>query len=231
MATRPAIRRWGHDTAVASGKALEGLFAAVAHVRPADKPLHPRGRLHSAVIERTGTRDAVGVPFIDEPGTSTGIVRLSRATGLPAALPDIHGLALRVPLQSGAHADLLFATTGLGRWSRFVLLPSQHAGQRSYSTLLPYRTSSGPVTLAAVPVHHDERTFDLACATVGGAWQTFARMELSASDSAGSPSFDPVLNQLPGLRYYEWVADLREGAYRAARRSRTDHANRTGDVT
>jgi hypothetical protein len=212
-----------------SGKALEGVFAATARVRPARKPLHPKGQLHTATIERAGLPDHIGVPWIDEPGTSTALVRVSRAVGIPSALPDIYGLSLRLPLFGGSHADILFATTGLGRVSRFVLFPAQHAGQRAYSTLLPYRSTSGPVMLAAVPVDPDGRTFDLACASLGGAWQSFARMTLTEATSDSSPSFDPVLNQLPGLDYYAWAANLREGAYRAARRSRSDGGTSTGE--
>lgn len=222
MEIKSGAQQLGRGAAALAGKALEGVFAATARVRPARKPLHPKGMLHAATIERSGLRDGIGVPWIDEPGTSTGVVRLSRAIGIPTALPDIYGLSLRLPLFGGAYADLLFATTGLGRLSRFVLLPAQHPGQRAYSTLLPYRTASGAVVLAVVPVGADGLTFDLACARAGGAWQTFARMALTESASDDSPSFDPVLNQLPGLGYYEWAASMREGAYRAARRSRTD---------
>lgn len=213
-------QRMGQDLAVVSGRLLEGVFAAVSHVRPAAKPLHPRGRLFTAVITRRGLSDRVGVPWIDEPGTSTGLVRVSRATGLPPSVPDIYGLALRVPEADGP-ADILFATTGLGAVSRFILFPAQHAGQRAYSTLLPYRTPSGPVTLAAIPLGKHEKTVELACARVGQPWRSFAGMTLLESPDETSPSFDPVINQLPGLDYYPWVADLREGAYRAARRSRS----------
>jgi len=213
-------QRLGQGAAELAGKALAGAFAATARIRPARKPLHPKGELHTVTIERSGLRDGIGVPWIDEPGTSIGLVRVSRAIGIPNALPDIYGLALRVPLFGGAHADILFATTGLGRLSRFMLLPAQHAGQRAYSTLLPYRTTSGAVVLAALPVGADGLTFDLACAHAGAAWRSFARMTLTEASSDDSPSFDPVLNQLPGLTYYEWAAAMREGAYRAARRSR-----------
>jgi hypothetical protein len=218
---RTRTQQLGHGAAALSGKALEGVFAATARIRPARKPLHPRGQLHTATIERSGLRDGIGVPWIDEPGSTTGLVRVSRAVGIPKALPDIYGLSLRLPLFGGAHADILFATTGLGRLSRFVLFPAQHPGQRAYSTLLPYRTTSGAVVLAAVPVWADGLTFDLACAPVGGAWQSFARMTLTETSSDDSPSFDPVLNQLPGLEFYDWAATMREGAYRAARRSRS----------
>jgi hypothetical protein len=216
-------QRLGRGATALTGKALEGVFAAVAHVRPADKPLHPRGDLHDVSIERLGLLEGVGVPWIDEPGQSTGLVRLSRATGLPPSLPDIHGLALRV-LDDDTPADLLFATTGLGRLTRFVLLPAQHAGQLAYTTLLPYRTPSGPVTLAARPVGADTREVTLSCAAIGGPWRSFARMILGPSTTQVAPSFDPVLNQLPGLDYYAWATNLREGSYRAARRSRSGSA-------
>jgi hypothetical protein len=218
---KPKAQQLGHDAAALSGKALEGVFAAAARIRPARKPLHPRGLLHTVTIERVGLPDGIGVPWIDESGTSTGLARVSRAIGIPGALPDIYGLSLRLPLDGGAHADILFATTGLGRLSRFVLFPARHAGQRAYSTLLPYRTASGPVVLAAVPTRTDGLTFELAFASLGGAWQPFARMILTEATSDDSPSFDPVLNQLPGLGSYGWAAALREGAYRAARRSRS----------
>ena len=221
---KTAAQELGQGAATLAGKVLTGAFAAGARLRPARKPLHPRGELHTVTIERTGLREAVGVPWIDEVGTATGLVRVSRAVGIPTSLPDIYGLALRLPLDGGAQADILFATTGLGRVSRFVLFPAQHPGQRAYSTLLPYRTTSGPVLLAAVPVGADGLTFDLACAPVGGSWVSFARMTLTEATSSDSPSFDPVLNQLPGLAYYEWAARMREGAYRAARRSRSTDA-------
>jgi len=218
---QPTARKVGRAAAAASGKTLEGIFAATARIRPTRKPLHPRGELHTATIETSGLAESIGVPWIDEPGTSTGLVRVSRAMGLPDSLPDVYGLSLRLPLAGDAHADILFATTGLGRVSRFVLFAAQHPGQQAYTTLLPYRTASGPVTLAAVPVGSDGRAFDLACARVNGPWRSFARMTLTQSASDETPSFAPVLNQLPGLDYYPWVADLREGAYRAARRSRS----------
>ena len=221
MDTRLTARRLGHDAAALTGKALEGVFAVTARLRPTRKPLHPRGDLHTASIETSGLTDRIGVPWIDEPGSSIGLARVSRAIGIPNALPDIYGLSLRLPLFGDAHADILFATTGLGRLSRFVLFPAQHPGQRAYSTLLPYRTSTGPVILAAVPVGRDGLTFDLAYARPAGEWQSFARMTLTEATSDDSPSFDPVLNQLPGLAYYDWAAAMREGAYRAARRSRS----------
>ena len=215
--------------AAVPGAALSVLFGAAARLRPAAKPLHPHGSLLPATVQREGLTHAVGVPWIDEAGRDEVTVRLSRSLGLPEQLPDVHGLALRVPLRD-SHADLLLATTGRGRLTRFVFRPGLQPS--AYTSLLPYRTATGPLLLAAFPVGTGGVDFDLACASPQGAWRTFARLHVGVEDSekgtAGlerrgpdpTVSFDPILNQLPGLRPYAWVATLREGAYAAARRAR-----------
>jgi hypothetical protein len=61
------------------------------------KPIHPRGVVARAVVKRMGSMHGRwGVPWLDEPGTDVGIVRLSRAAGFPAPVPDVLGLALRL---------------------------------------------------------------------------------------------------------------------------------------
>ena len=223
---RPTPPFWSGASQV-GGEVLRVTFAAVARLRPTEKPLHPRGDTMSATIRRTGLSPGVGVPWIDEAGVDDVHVRVSRAIGLPVQWPDIRGLAIRVSTGSETHGDLLFATTGRSRLGRFMLLPARDSFSRTYSTLFPYRTAAGPLLLAAQPDGHD--SFNLACASPRGAWRTFGRLRLDASSTdapTGSdgvgPSFDPVLNQIPGLDYYPWARSLREGSYRAARRSRRD---------
>lgn len=215
--------------AAVPGAALGVFFAAVARLRPEDKPLHPVGSLLPATVSRHGLSPSVGVSWIDEAGEDAVTVRMSRSLGLPDALPDVHGLTIRIPLGE-RHADLLLATTGSGRLTRFVFRPQLRP--RAYTTLLPYETSTGPLLLAAFPRDRDAIEHDLACAGPLGQWRTFAHLRIDVDeDRAGEVglehagpdptiSFDPVLNQLPGLRTYPWVATLREGAYQAARRAR-----------
>lgn len=224
--TGPRNGQWVERASSAAGAVLTGLFAAAARLRPTQKPLHPRGQLVSGTIHRVGMEPRVGVPWIDEPGTDTVRVRLSRAIGLPSGWPDIFGLAIRVPISSGGHGDLLFASTGRSVVGRFVLVPGREPTETVYSTLIPYRTPQGPLLLAVRPT--SERILELACARPGGRWRSFARLELASSPEGDlgdaeevGPSFDPVLNQIPSLEYYPWAARLREGAYRAARGSRT----------
>jgi hypothetical protein len=212
--------------ATVPGRVLQGVFGIMGVLRPAPKPLHPSGTLRRSTIRRHGLTDGerVGVPWIDEAGTSDAVGRFSRATGLPDALPDIHGLAIRVLDDPADPADILLATTGLGCLTRFVLRPSRSAASGAYSTLLPYSTSSGPVLLAAVPDRREAGRLFLAVASPLGHWTVFADLRVADPDPAATGdaiSFDPILNQLEGLGYYPWATQLREGAYRAARWSRS----------
>jgi hypothetical protein len=207
----------------AGGAALAALTRGLAAVRPVAKPLHPRGELLPARLVRRPTSESCGVDWLEGDAEEEVTVRLSRAIGLPAPLPDIHGLALRAQLAGGGHGDVLFASTGLGRLTRFTLTAARHPAGRPMTTLLPYRTPTGPMLLSATPTATptSPRGFALGWAHPAGDWTTWADLEL-LEDRAGDPlvSFDPVLNQVPGLEQYAWVRRLREPAYGVARRSR-----------
>ena len=232
----PLTLRLADAAAIVPGRVLEGVFGLVGLVRPAAKPLHPSGRLLTAHLHRHGLggADRTGVPWIDDPGESHAVARFSRAAGLPHVLPDVHGLALRVQDPAPGHepADILMATTGLGAVTRFVLLPTRSPGARAYSTLLPYRTAGGPLLLAATADRRDSSRRLLAVATPRGDWRVFGHLVIDDDDTSGtgdaSISFDPVLHQLEGLAYDRWAVRLREGAYRAARRTRGARADGPG---
>ncbi|HEX5860396.1 MAG TPA: hypothetical protein VFY58_01050 [Nocardioides sp.] len=199
-------------------RAATGLVSA----RPAAKPLHPRGAVVRGTLRRSGGRTSTGAAWLDRPGADQVLVRHSRAVGLPAPMPDIFGLALRVPNESGGHGDLLFASTGLGRLTRYTLTPALSPYARPLTTLLPYRTPVGAVLLSAV--FQDEVTVVLAWAARSGAWHQFAELSLHEDpvDGADLPvSFDPVRNTLPGLETYDWVRRLRQPAYVTARSRRS----------
>lgn len=205
--------------ASAGGALLATATHAVAKVRPAAKPLHPCGEVVRARLFRQGSETPSGVAWLDEAGEDEVVVRRSRAIGLPRTLPDIHGLALRVQT-ADRYGDVLFATTGRGRLGRFVLTASRHPRQRPLTTLLPYETVAGPVLLSALGIGAD--TYELSWAPGTGDWQPFGVLRLSTQPAEDADiSFDPVLNQLPGLRQYDAVERLREPAYLRARRSRS----------
>ncbi len=203
----------------AAGSVLGVGARTLGAVRPARKPLHPVGRVVVGRLRRRGLDPPTGVAFLDSAGDEPVVVRESRSIGLPESLPDIHGLAVRVTNPDGSPGDLLLATTGWGRLTRFVLTVSRAAYGRPMTTLFPYQTAAGPVLLGARSDHPG--VVELACAIGGGPWRPFAELAISRDDAPDPPlSFDPVVNQIPGLDQYPVVMRLREPAYRSARRSR-----------
>jgi hypothetical protein len=214
----------GSSAASVGGRAIGAVFGAVSSLRPAAKPLHPVGSVSTGVLRRRGSAQRSGVPWLDEPGEEQVLLRLSRSVGLPPPVPDVFGLALRVPTDAPGgpgHGDLLFSGTGRGPLSRFLLVPSLSARSRTLGTLLPYRTPVGPVVLVAEP--RGATAFDLSWACGRGPWVRFATVEVDPdAEAAGDAplSFDPVRNTVPGLEVYGWVRRLREPSYRTARRSR-----------
>lgn len=208
-------RRW---LAGLLGGVLAGLARGIAAARPADKPLHPHGNVLTATLHRIGVQPPTGVPWLDDPGTDDVVVRLSRALGLPHGVPDIFGLALRVPVGEARHGDILFASTGLGRLGRFLLRPSRSPRARPMTTLLPYRTDQGALIMAVQGTSAD--SFDVLCAQRTGPWRRVGTLTLVTEGPDALLSFDPLVNTVPGLDNYRFVDVLREPAYRMARRSR-----------
>src|SRR3954451_10255298 len=86
----------------AGGGAARGTPCAPGpRARPADKPLHPVGAVSRGTLHRYGLTPSVGVKWLDEPGQDKVLVRFSRALGLPGPLPDVLGLAVRIPQPAG----------------------------------------------------------------------------------------------------------------------------------
>lgn len=218
-----------------TGRALGGVLGVVSRVRPADKPMHPRGVVLTGRLRRWGaTSDApTGAAFLDEAGEDDVLVRFSRSVGLPAPLPDVDGLAIRVPLDGadgaegagGAegverpYADVLMSGAGRGRWSRYVLRPSLREQDGFLSTLAPFRSPTGPVLLGARP--HDETVWRLSWARPRSRWTAFADLHLEPDPGRDlSMSFDATVRGPSGLDVYDLHRRLRAPAYRAARRAR-----------
>lgn len=211
----------------AAGQAFGVLFAGASRLR-GGKPLHPRGAVVDGTLVRHGTSAGTAIPWVDEVGTDRVIVRLSRAVGLPRALPDVLGLALRFERADRRH-DLLLATTGSRPVARNLLLPRLDPLAARYTTLFPYAAAGALVMLAAEPdraaAAGAEPAFRLLVASPLGGWRPFARLTLGPLEEARDEAvdFDPVLNPLPGLRLPHALRLLREPAYAAARATRHSH--------
>ena len=206
------------SAARAGGESLAGVIRGIAAARPSGKPLHPQGVVRRGRLVRHGLSPATGSTWLDRAGEDAVLLRWSRAVGLPAPAPDIHGLAVRVPLPDGDHGDLLFATTGWSRPTRILLLPGFSA-ERPMTTLLPYSTAEGALLLGARP---DGDLTRLYAATPLGPWREFAELREVDGAPVDEPiRFDPVRHTLPGLPFPRWVNGLREPAYRTARRTQS----------
>jgi hypothetical protein len=216
----------------ALGSCFAGVFRTIKAVRP-DRPIHPQGVRLTGTLERHGS--ASGTEWVDTAGTDLVTARLSRSLGLPGRFPDILGLALRVA-NDGTPSDVLLASTGASRAGRFALTLRRNAAAGVFSSLMPYKTASGPLLLAARTVsapgrlRAEPQTFradlgqdawilGLYHARPMGRWVRFGTLTLEAGGPADtSERFDPVLNTLPGTGTYAWTARLREPSYTAARR-------------
>lgn len=215
----------GRGAAGVAGAALGALFGLTARIRPTAKPLHPRGFQVTGTLHRRGCDRTWGVPWLDEPGSESVLVRFSRAVGLPGPLPDILGLTVRIHRPEG-DADLLLATTGRGVYSRMALVPRRDLAA-GYGSLMAYRTPAGPAWLLAEGEGEGDdpypRRLRISAGDRAGTWWPFATIELAAAAQDVDPtvSFDPIVHPLPGLALYPWEQRLREGAYAAARSARS----------
>jgi hypothetical protein len=200
------------------------------------KPMHPRGAVFDAVLERHGGASDAGVPWLDAVATDAAVVRLSRGAGLPAPLPDLLGLAVRLS-GDGAPIDLLLTTTGRGPLARLFPLPRRDAAA-VYSSIMAYRSDSGALRLAALPeadgvpsdptplaatVARRGLRFHLAAARGRGPWRPFATLTLTGPVPGLDPDigFDAVQNPPPGLVPDGPMARFRAPAYARARAART----------
>jgi len=214
----------------AIGAVLSDAFAVGQRLRH-PRPIHPRGVVLSGHVRWLPDADPSGVAWIDRgsDGPVPVVARVSRSIGLPASLPDIIGLALRVDTD-GVAADIELASTGWTVPARFALLPHRRVERARFSTIFPYRGTYGPVLLGArtrsgrppatdprEPADADDRAWSLTLghATAFGAWHPFAvaDLRLDADQDDAGLRFDAVRRPLPGSRAYAWVRAARQPSY------------------
>ncbi|MFB4305282.1 DUF1990 family protein [Actinomadura sp. GTD37] len=207
-------------------------FALAARLR--DRPLHPRGLVFDAALVLHGTSRYWGVPLLDDHTELVAEVRLSRAVGLPPALPDILGLAMRWRQPPDGDAELLLATTGRTPLGRHLLRPATRWSPAFYGSLLPYRAGDRRLLLAAaarrnpaVPadltalaraVDEWPLPLDLLVATEFGAWERFGELRLlgpARGDDSEPGRFDPARNPIRGLAPAGWFQQVRGPTYAA----------------
>ncbi|WP_336207326.1 hypothetical protein [Nonomuraea sp. LPB2021202275-12-8] len=225
ITVRPRTVPAGRARVEEAARLLAGLAGRLRHGRA----LHPRGLVVAATLQvRGGSRRPLGLPVLDEPGEHEVIARLSKGGSLPGSLPDVLGLAVRLP----GPVDLLLSTCGPLPW---MLLPRTGFTAGPYSSLARYDSGTGSVRLIAWPegmrVPADPRLlpqalarepllFHLRAAPKGGPVTAVATLRVHTALPDEDVAFDPVLNSHPALRQKPWLARLRRGAYLGSRQVR-----------
>jgi hypothetical protein len=183
---------------------------------------HPRAAAYAARF--TAERGEGGAPaevFVDG-FAHDAFVRLSRGLGLRPPLPDIFGLALRLPdvYGPGRHQDFLLASSGEGVVGRRLLRPTLGGRTGMYSSLLPYDLGGRRLLVGARPAAEPTDAFDLLVAPLRGPWRVAARLTLGSrleEAVARELRFDPW-NSGGGLIPAGVVNRVRGAAYRGSRR-------------
>lgn len=188
----------------------------------------------------------LGVPALDGPDDHPALVRLSKAA-LPGALPDVLGLAVRLPGAGGAGGDLDLLLTSTV-WPGLLPFPRRGFAPATYSTVLPYDHAGEPLRFLAVTgdrarrVPADlrllaravtDRPLDFVLGVDGADRRPLARLSVHTPldrDADEPDGFDPVLNSHPALRPSGWLQAVRVAAYAGSRQGRRAKGEVSPDV-
>jgi len=211
-------------------------FRRLAHLRHA-RGFHPDGRIGRGLLIIDHADSALGRVLGAADHAVT--VRLSRGVGLPARLPDVLGLAVRVE-RGDEPLDLLFSTTADARWGRRLVLPARRWTARPFSTVVSYvaddpATGEHEHTVIALSPAHDslpDASFDALTRVDAqhplafdveesqGGWHRVGRLIVQEIGDDERLAFDPMLHADPHLRPVRFLSGVREAAYRGSRRGR-----------
>jgi hypothetical protein len=199
---------------------------------------HPDGVLAEGILERTAPPNE-GLPMV----SCDVIGRVSKGVGLRGALPDIGGLAWRIPpppdLRSCSPWDVLLASTLAGSFGRVILRPLSSWSGATFSSVMPLRfkgdlwwvrarlVSDIAARGLSLEVIRDQIAsggleFDVEQAAGTGGFAPLARLTLRHLDpSRDDVAFDPALHSDPQVELApRWLGDFRRAAYRRSREGR-----------
>jgi hypothetical protein len=198
---------------------------------------HPLGILATGRIERVAPRDE-GLPI----ASADVVGRVSKAVGSPGGLPDLIGLAWRMPPRVDAATpwDVLMVSSGSGLLTRCTLRPTLSWTGTTLTTLMPLHREdgwwwlkaesitdvAGGLSLEAVRDAINDRglVFDVQQAHGRGPFEPLAELSLTGvipTDEDHDVSFDPARHTTAGVELGPaWLTELRERAYLRSRRGR-----------
>lgn len=210
--------------------ASAGLFAALSKAR-GKRFFHPEGITCEGTLTFLDTD--LDLPFA---GATPAQARLSRGAGLPGRLPDVFGLAVKLP---EFDHDFLLATSGDSVVTRHLLLPGTGVFHRPYSSILPYelgddlvvfgaraddalrQTEASAISEIRAVVASGRLRFDLTMARVGSSGSTVFGSLVLEQIKEEEIKFNPW-NCRPPLRPAGPLNQLRLETYQASQAARPD---------
>jgi hypothetical protein len=216
---------------------LVGLpFALVARLR-GTKPLHPDGAVYPATLRIDGGH--TDAELLRRPAEHAAVVRFSRGVGLPQSMPDLFGIAIRLPdvHGPGRHQDFLCVTTVDAPILHHGFVPVTDVQQAPYTSALPYRAGRERILIGVLPLPDSPRPqaptaqarlrraaatgrlrFALAIAPLLGRFRRIGELQIGREPlppEANAIMFNPW-NTGGGLEPVGFLNRLRRDAYPAA---------------
>ena len=220
-------------------KAAAQTFRTLSRLR-GKRVVHPQGPGFEAIltISEEGA-SIVRAGIFSEAGKRDAVVRLSRGAGLPGSLPDVLGLAFRVPDAYGpdAHQDFLLVSSAAPPVFRHAILPGPRGFfAHTYSSVAPYEAQGtllvfgarcvdggeSPAGLAQVTAAAQGREFEILAARPRGAWHRIASLAIGERLPASTTEalrLNPW-NTSDDLRPRGPFMRLRDPAYRGSQAGR-----------
>jgi hypothetical protein len=127
------------------------VFTTLAKLRRA-RGVHPHGIGFDGVLTLHAGPGLDLMPGLGSPRAVPAVLRLSRSFGLRRPLPDLLGVAVKLPdLHGPGHdQDFLLVSSLDGRLSKYIPTPAPRYSWRAYSSLLPYRSDGRMVLPGAL---------------------------------------------------------------------------------
>lgn len=212
-------------------------FATLSRLR-GHRVFHPYGESFDAALIFNRNADRWLPDVLARPRRHAAIVRFSRGVGLPHPVPDVLGMAIKLPdlYGTGWDQDWLLVTSGADPISRHMLIPTRNLLGRHYSSVLPYRRPGGSVTFGARALGGGARSieelaeviedspieFEFTIAPEGGDQVRIGTIELlKVAAPAGKLRFNPW-NTSSELRPSGALNELRRETYKASQKARPD---------
>ena len=197
-----------------TGRAAGAAFALASRARGA-KSLHPRGAVYDGLLEVRGVGWAPPASLLREPAEHKALVRFSRSVGLPRGVPDLFGIAVRLPdlHGPGRHQDFLTVTSIDAPLLHHLFVPVTDPQQAPYSSSLPYRAADelflvgfGPVPDSPRPAGSTlEQRLERAAATGDLRFSLMVSPLLGRFRPIGELRIGRRLpDELEGLRFNPW---------------------------